>query len=68
MIFLILCLGTNINVVYQCIAIFLQQIRNRKYQSRESFLVDINQIVKNSELYNGEYDWSNYLAVYVTVS
>ncbi|KAI0240465.1 Transcription initiation factor TFIID subunit 1 [Lamellibrachia satsuma] len=30
-----------------------ENIRNRKYQSRELFLVDVNQIVKNSELYNG---------------
>ncbi|XP_013414213.1 transcription initiation factor TFIID subunit 1 [Lingula anatina] len=30
-----------------------ESIRSKKYQSRESFLVDINQMVENSKLYNG---------------
>merc|ERR1712150_209086 len=30
-------------------------IRMRKYNSRQTFLLDVNQIVRNSELYNGTY-------------
>lgn len=28
-------------------------LRQKKYQSREEFLADVNQIVENSTLYNG---------------
>jgi hypothetical protein len=28
-------------------------LRQKKYQSREEFLADVNQIVENSSLYNG---------------
>ncbi|RLU17198.1 hypothetical protein DMN91_011267 [Ooceraea biroi] len=31
-----------------------ENLRLKKYQSREEFLADVNQIVKNSEFYNGE--------------
>lgn len=38
----------------------LQTIRDglhlKKYQNREEFLSDVNQIVENSTLYNGEYN------------
>lgn len=30
-----------------------ENLRQKKYQSREEFLADINQIVENSKLYNG---------------
>ncbi|ESN93291.1 hypothetical protein HELRODRAFT_194117 [Helobdella robusta] len=30
-----------------------KNIRSRKYQSREAFLADVNQIVRNCEIYNG---------------
>lgn len=33
-------------------------LRQKKYQSREEFLSDISQIVENSRLYNGKYTWS----------
>lgn len=37
----------------------LQSIRDglhlKKYQNREEFLSDVNQIVENSTLYNGKY-------------
>lgn len=31
-------------------------LRQKHYQSREEFLADVNQIVENSTLYNGNYD------------
>jgi len=31
-----------------------ENLRQKKYQSREEFLSDVNQIVENSTLYNGE--------------
>lgn len=31
-----------------------ENLRQKKYQSREEFLADVNQIVENSNLYNGE--------------
>jgi transcription initiation factor TFIID subunit 1 len=31
-----------------------ENLRQKKYQSREEFLSDINQIVENSTLYNGK--------------
>lgn len=30
-----------------------ENLRQKKYQSREEFLADVNQIVENSTLYNG---------------
>lgn len=30
-----------------------ENLRQRRYQSREEFLADVNQIVENSSLYNG---------------
>ncbi|KAJ8968632.1 hypothetical protein NQ317_014758 [Molorchus minor] len=30
-----------------------ENLRQKKYQSREEFLADVNQIVENSNLYNG---------------
>ena len=33
---------------------FVQNVRNKKYHSREAFLNDVNQIVENSKLYNGK--------------
>lgn len=35
-----------------CVCYF-QHIRSRKYESREKFLIDVNQIVENCKLYNG---------------
>lgn len=32
-----------------------ENLRQKKYQSREEFLADVNQIVENSTLYNGLY-------------
>lgn len=32
-----------------------ENLRQKKYQSREEFLADIDQIVKNSARYNGEF-------------
>lgn len=31
-----------------------ENLRNKKYQSREEFLADVNQIVENSSVYNGQ--------------
>jgi transcription initiation factor TFIID subunit 1 len=31
-----------------------ENLRQKKYQSREDFLSDVNQIVENSTLYNGK--------------
>ena len=31
-----------------------ENLRQKKYQSREDFLTDVNQILENSTLYNGE--------------
>lgn len=31
-----------------------ENLRQKKYQSREEFLADVNQIVENSSLYNGK--------------
>jgi len=31
-----------------------ENLRQKKYQSREEFLSDVNQIVENSTLYNGK--------------
>jgi transcription initiation factor TFIID subunit 1 len=31
-----------------------ENLRQKRYQSREEFLADVNQIVENSSLYNGE--------------
>ena len=31
-----------------------ENLRQKKYQSREEFLADVNQIVENSTLYNGK--------------
>ena len=36
------------------LATIREGILNNKYQSREEFLNDIRQIVKNSEIFNGE--------------
>lgn len=33
-----------------------ENLRQKKYQSREEFLADVNQIVENSTLYNGMYN------------
>jgi transcription initiation factor TFIID subunit 1 len=33
-----------------------ENLRQKKYQSREDFLSDVNQIVENSTLYNGKVD------------
>ena len=33
---------------------FRENLRQKKYQSREEFLCDVNQILENSTLYNGE--------------
>lgn len=30
-------------------------LRAKKYQSREEFLADVNQIVENSSIYNGNF-------------
>lgn len=30
-----------------------ENLRSKKYQSREEFLADVNQIVENSNIYNG---------------
>lgn len=30
-----------------------ENLRQKKYQSREEFLADVNQIVENSTVYNG---------------
>lgn len=30
-----------------------ENLRQKKYQSREEFLADVNQIVENSTMYNG---------------
>lgn len=32
-----------------------ENLRQKKYQSREEFLADINQIVENSSVYNGKF-------------
>lgn len=34
-------------------------LRQKKYQSREEFLADVNQIVENSTLYNGKLAFYN---------
>lgn len=42
----------------------LQTIRDglhlKKYQNREEFLSDVNQIVENSTLYNGKYCYKGF--------
>lgn len=43
-----------------------ENLRQKKYQSREEFLADVNQIVENSTLYNGKYSLNiNLLCFYI---
>jgi Transcription factor involved in chromatin remodeling, contains bromodomain len=38
-----------------------ENLRQKKYQSREDFLSDVNQIVENSTLYNGKMNTAYFL-------
>lgn len=42
-----------------------ENLRQKKYQSREEFLADINQIVENSTLYNGNSRFSYFVDVFI---
>lgn len=46
----------NFKCLFCCNLVFLfQNVRKKKYTSREEFLIDVNQMSINSKMYNGKF-------------